>query len=206
MIIFLVIMLLHGQAQAIQLGQRSLLHSTLLSLKSGTISWEPPVLGFAEARDILFAARPNAKADRCIGLDTPQRIPCLIKTRYARDKKATRLALKLYERTGTIAGLLPEQGFDGGYRGKLHLVPHLPIRKDRKHLKFATEALLSIDEFLTRIEKRAGQKPRYQYRNLDFRFFRSVKRRTPAAFAGDWSVAYNVRGTLNHGVPVVRNL
>jgi hypothetical protein len=45
---------------------------------------------------------------------------------------------------------------------------------------------------------------RYRWRGLTYRFFRSVKRTTPSAYAVHWSVAYNVAGSLNTSAAAVR--
>ena len=171
----------------------------------------PKPIRLEDAREILFGALPRPRAlSRCkeAGEDPgdQRQIRCLIEARYEHDVEAAKIAVALYERMGTIAGLLVEQDFDGGYRGKLHLVPHLPEGEDRKHLAFVAGALYELDDFVAGVEKRAGAKPRYQLRHLAFRFYRSVKAKTPAAFVDGWSVAYNVRGTLNYSQRVVRDL
>jgi hypothetical protein len=56
------------------------------------------------------------------------------------------------------------------------------------------------------VQKEAGASIRYRWRALALRFFRSLKKRTPAAFAHGWSLAYNTNGSLNHSVAVVREL
>ncbi|MBN2496290.1 MAG: hypothetical protein JXR96_16980 [Deltaproteobacteria bacterium] len=163
-----------------------------------------PAIGIDAARDLLFEALPDDKAvAACLGEESGSeepgaRIRCLIGKRYSGDRKAARLALKLYDRTGGLAGLLPAQDFDGDWRGHIALVPNLPIGKDRKHLTFVTGALLEMDAFFAALEKHAGRPVSYRWRNLGFRFFRSVRRRTPAAFAHGWTIGYNVRGTLNY--------
>lgn len=176
---------------------------------------DPAPISIEDARDLLFKAKPNDRAVKACMEDgvvrqaqaeTDIRIRCLIKKRYAKDKRAARQALKLYERTGGIAGLLPAQDMDGGYRGHLKLVPHLPVGRDRVHLARLTGALIEMDDFFAALEKQAGKKVNYRWRDLRFRFYRSVKRRTPAAFASGWTISYNVRGTLNYSTRAVRDL
>lgn len=135
-----------------------------------------------------------------------EQIRCLMKDRLGRDAAALELALKLYERTGDVVGVLPELDFEGGYRGVIHLVPQWPVGAERKHLEYAVGALLDIDDFLTDTERVAQAPLAYRWRALELRFFRSLKKRTPAAFAVDWTVSYNVNGTLNGSLPVVRAL
>jgi len=120
------------------------------------------------------------------------RVRGLLGTMYARDQKAAALALDLYARTGTIAGVLPELDMDGAYRGQLHLVPTLPIGAERRHLELASAALFDLDDFFHRL----GGDVAFRWRPLGLRFFESVKRRTPSAFAVGWTVSYNVRGSL----------
>lgn len=139
------------------------------------------------------------------GPDADQ-IRCLMKARLGDDAQAVKLALALYETAGHVVGVLPEQDFEGGYRGVIHLVPQLPIGAERRHLEYAAGALTDIDAFLVDTEKVAGGPVPYRWRALELRFFRSIKKRTPAAFAVDWTVSYNVNGTLNGSLPVVRGL
>ena len=144
----------------------------------------------ATAQEILFL--PTDKAPACTEGTEHEQIVCLIKGLYAKDAAASKLAVELYEKTGTIVGQLPEQPFDGGYRGKLHLVPRLAAGAHRGHLAWVSSSLLDFDDFFAKL----GGSPKYRWRDLDFRFFESVKRRTPSAFAVDWAVAYNVSGSL----------
>jgi len=205
----------HGPPGGAFVGEWSVMSSAILLVVTTILRAAPTdapaparatSLTAAQARGVLFDALPDEAADGCGDLAGDANIRCLIEKRYAADKKAAKLALELFDRTGSVAGLEPERDFDGGYRGQLHLVPHLPVGKDRVHLERTTRAMVQLDDFFTGLEKEAGKTPRYRWRDLGFRFFRSVKRRTPAAYAGGWEVAYNVRGTLNHSVPVVRNL
>ena len=142
------------------------------------------------AEEILFI---TAKAPVLCDQGTQaEQISCLIAARYVKDPVAQKAAVALYAQSGTVMGVLPEQDFNGGYRGKLHLVPHLPVGVDRKHLEWAAGALLDFDAFF----KELAGKPNYRWRALDFRFFESVKRKTPSAYAVNWAVAYNVSGSL----------
>lgn len=121
---------------------------------------------------------------------------CLITERYAKDPKARKLALALFEATGDIAGVGPDEIMDGGYRGKIHLVPELPIGTYRTQLEYLSTAMLAIDKFF--VDLYAGSKltPSYRWRTLGFRFVRSVDKRTPSAYATSWSITYNVSGSL----------
>ncbi|MCC7108999.1 MAG: hypothetical protein IT382_06915 [Deltaproteobacteria bacterium] len=148
------------------------------------------------ARVILFAADggPPEGAERCASGTRQAQIDCLLSLRFAADTKAARVARELYAATGAVAGLLPAQDFDGEYRGKLKLVPHLPVHGERQHLKWLADALKDIDGFFTSLQERGTLA--YHWTDFDVRFFRSVKRRTPSAVAQGWRISYNVSGSL----------
>lgn len=160
---------------------------------------EPLPLSPALAKNILYLAEaPPVPCDT--GTDA-ERIACLLTARYAKDPATQKLALALFEKTGTVVGQLEEQPFDGGYRGKLHLVPRLPMGAHRKHLEWTVAAFDDFDAFLTGL----GGPTAFRFKPLEFRYFESVKRRTPSAFAVDWAVAYNVSGSLFGSEAGVRN-
>jgi hypothetical protein len=164
--------------------------SLLLLAAAPVTQDEVPKVSRALAQDILFLTE-KTPAPCDVGTE-PDQIACLIAARYAKDPSAAKLAASFYASSGTVMGVLPEQDFDGGYRGLLHLIPQLPVGAHRKHLEWAAGALTDFDAFF----KDLGGKPNYRWRALDFRFFESVKRRTPSAYAVDWAVAYNVSGSL----------
>ena len=133
----------------------------------------------------VFPTAPKSCAD----------VPCLIESAYAADDKAKQLALALHRDLGDVVGVGPEEIMDGGYRGKIHLVPQLPLGKYRAHLEWVSAARRSIDAFF--VELFDGQpQPAYRWRALTLRFVRSVKKRTPSAYAFAWVIAYNVEGSL----------
>jgi hypothetical protein len=132
------------------------------------------------------------------------RIRCLLAARYVDDAVAAGDALALYRGAGSVAGLLPEEHMDGGFRGQIHLVPEAPIGKERRHLAWITAASADFDAFFTELARGAKAPLRYRSRDLAYRFFRSVKRTTPSAYADGWSVAYNVAGSLNTSADAVR--
>jgi hypothetical protein len=134
------------------------------------------------------------------------RIRCLLARRYKKDVRAARLARSIYDRTGSVVGLEPARRMDGGWRGKLKLVPALLVGRHRRHLKRIARALEDIDGFMRglgkHLKKGGGRssthrsRMRYRYTALAIKAFRSVRRRTPSAYAWGWSVAYNVNGSL----------
>ena len=145
--------------------------------------------GYAAA--ILYgSAAPPAT---CAGSDT---IPCLVGARYAGDPQARAAALALYTETGDVAGVGAEETMDGGYRGKVHLVPELPVGAYRTHLVWTLGALRAVDAFFAAQFPAGTAAPAYRWRALVFRFVRSVGKRTPSAYATSWAVTYNVSGSL----------
>lgn len=83
---------------------------------------------------------------------------------------------------------------DGGYRGKIHLVPQLPEGRYKKHGTWVAQAMEHIDAFFTGLE--LPDPAPYRWRNLTFRFVRSVGKHTPSAYATSWAITYNVEGSL----------
>lgn len=167
---------------------------------------EPPPLSSAHAEAVLFADEPAPPGTpRCADVGEAMRARCLLKLRYRADEAAGKLALDLFERTGSVAGLTPDQEFDGGFRGVIHLVPDLPTADKRQHLEWVAAALGDFDAVLGRLA-RDSVTFAYRWRSLELGFYRSLKKRTPAAWAVDWGVNYNTNGTLNWGPDIVREL
>ena len=121
---------------------------------------------------------------------------CMIENAYAADPKAQALALELFHHSGTIAGVGPAELMDGGYRGTIRLVPQLPLGKYRKHLTWTDDALRSIETFFEQLFANQTTSPSYRWRALSLRFVRSIKKRTPSAYAFGWTIEYNVKGSL----------
>ena len=119
----------------------------------------------------------------------------MIESAYAADAKAKELALALHRDLGDVPGVGPEEIMDGGYRGKIHLVPQLPIGKYRRHIAWVSAARRDIDAFFVQLFDGHAQ-PAYRWRALTLRFVRSVKKRTPSAYAFACVIEYNVNGSL----------
>ena len=120
---------------------------------------------------------------------------------FAADPKAQSLALALFDETGDVASAEREQTMDGGFRGKLHILPALPIGDDRVQLERVLAAARDYEKFFADV----GLKASYRWRDLSFRFFRSasgpagheVPRTTPSAYAdGTFTLAFNLKGSL----------
>ena len=157
---------------------------------SGRATAASPHIAIDAATKLLYleAAPPKVCAD------DPQPIECMISDRYASDPKAQAIALAMYRSTGDIAGVGEDEIMDGGFRGQIHLVPQLPSGPYRRHLAWVAAAMTSIDEFFA--VQSGDQAPSYRWRALALRFVRSIKKRTPSAYATTWAIAYNVEGSL----------
>lgn len=95
-----------------------------------------------------------------------------------------------------------DEMMDGGYRGQIHLVPQLPTGKYKQHLTWATQAFADIDAFFSHLD--LPDPPPYRWRSISLRFVRSVGKRTPSAFASQWTITYNVEGSLMTSAAGVR--
>jgi len=150
-----------------------------------------PALDLDAAKQVLHATSDCADVE------------CLIRSAYQPDPKAAELALALWRNSGDVAGVGPEETMDGGFRGTIHLVPQLPIQGYRKHLSWVAEGAQSIDQFFGKLFANQPA-PSYRWRALQFRFVRSVNKHRPSAYALDWTVEYNVEGSLNLNAAAVR--
>src|SRR6185295_16752608 len=90
----------------------------------------------------------------------------------------------LWEATGNVAGVEVEQEMNGGFRGQIHIVPEVPSGKHRRHLGWVDGASRDFDGFFEGLAPAASAPIRYRHRPLAYRFFRSVGRTTPSAYAG----------------------
>src|SRR5262249_14208616 len=129
------------------------------------------------------------------GFDDCSDVACLIDRAYHSDAKARQLALALWRDSGDLAGVGADEIMDGGYRGKIHLVPQLPTASYRQHLAWVVDATHAIDQFFAQLFADHAA-PSYRWRALAFRFVRSIDKRTPSAYASGWAIEYNVEGSL----------
>lgn len=160
-----------------------------------------PAATYDEVRRVLFSDRSDSStmdASCPPSLAGEARIRCLYDRRYEGDAKAAGLAHELYARFGIVAGVEQAHVMDGGYRGRIRIEPAVPTGKERKHLEWVVAAMKDFDDFFRRLESAGadGGAPRYRFRPITLRFMRSVEKHTPSAYAHDWTVAYNLVGTL----------
>jgi hypothetical protein len=167
-------------------------------------SHSAPALTAAQAAQVLFVG--DAPRPPCDAGDDAERVRCLITARYASDERAAQVARELYDRTGDVAGVLAAETMEGGWRGTLHLVPALPVLKDRNHLEWLAEATRDYDAFFRDLVVGQTGAPRYVWRAYALCFMRSVAARTPSAYSLGWRIAYNLSGSLNTSADAVREL
>jgi hypothetical protein len=160
---------------------------------TGAPTASPTATPTATATPSTTSTPPPSATDPPQDAGNPERDA--LAARFASDPEAAKVALDLFDASGSIVTVLPPQIFDGGYRGRIQLVPALPIGADRKHLDWVAGALHDFDDFFAAIAKQGT--PRYRWRGLTLRFFRSVGNTTPNAFAEGWTVSYNVHGSID---------
>ena len=127
----------------------------------------------------------------------PGRVACLIGRLYAKDSSARDLALDLYRDSGDVAGVERSFTMNGGFRGTIQIVPELPIGKYVDRLAWVTHSAKDFDDFFRDVQAAApGKSVKYRWRAVTIKFFRSVNRTTPSAFASPWTFSFNVDGSL----------
>jgi len=173
---------------------------------------------FDEIVNVLFADRDRAGVAPITGTTCPAstpaeaRIRCVIDERYKGDPKAASLAHELYVKWRIVAGVEVAHTMDGGYRGMIKLVPEVPINAERKHIEWIVQAMRDFDQFFGELDSHAAEgatkpsmsKKRYRFKPITLRFTRSVAARTPSAYAHDWTVVWNVAGSLHRSADDVR--
>lgn len=164
----------------------------------------PEPIGVDRAEQLLFGFANQRAPTTCDRDDAAEAIRCLLSLRYAEDTEARELVLAIYEQTGSVVGVEKGHMMDGGWRGKIRLVPELAVGRHRRHLSWMAEAFEDFERFFVALEKASGKTAGYGWRPLSVQFFRSVGRTTPSAYATDWRVAYNVSGSLHSSASAVR--
>jgi len=166
----------------------------------------PPRISASTAEALLFLDKTPAAAASCrsSGPDD-QQIRCMLQVRFARDAKARDLALTLYDEAGSVAGIERPYTMNGGWRGMIDLVPEPPLGAKRQQLAWVVQASKEHNAFFSKlIAAGNGNKPRYRWQPIELKFFRSVGRTTPSAYASGWAIAWNVNGSLHTSAKAVR--
>lgn len=168
-----------------------------------------PAPSFDDVSRVLFAdraSRASLAMTTCPeSLLADARIRCLYDERFRGDPKAASLAHELFVKWRAVAGVEVAHTMDGGYRGMIRIEPAVPVGAARKHLEWTHAAFADFDAFFRDLGvSPAAQAKVYRWQPITLRFMRSVGARTPAAYAIDWTVAYNFNGSLNVSAEAVR--
>ncbi|MBN1960299.1 MAG: hypothetical protein JW841_05085 [Deltaproteobacteria bacterium] len=110
--------------------------------------------------------------------------------------EALRFSKKLYETAKWVTSVESAYMMDGGWRGNIRIVPQLPVGKYLVHLKHLNATTEDFAAFFAALTTSSKSKINYRWQNLQIKFFKSVGRSTPSAYASNWSIAYNVNGSL----------
>ncbi|HEY8073388.1 MAG TPA: hypothetical protein VIF62_04750 [Labilithrix sp.] len=168
---------------------------------------------FAEVLGVLFADRASTASvtEACAESMPPgARVRCLYDERYKGDAKAAGLAYEMLTRWRIVAGVEIAHTMNGGYRGEIQLEPFVPTGAERKHLEWAVAAFADFERFFRELDAYgkdhdAGTAARaYGFRGITYRFTRSKNVNRPSAYALDWTIGYNVRGSINLDSEMVR--
>ncbi len=172
---------------------------------NGASTATPPPITARRAMTLMFLGKPPAEARACREQSSEgDAIRCMLNLRFAGDEQAAKSALALYDEAGTVAGVEKPHMMDGGWRGMLKLVPEPPIGRHRRHLVWLLAAAQDFNQWFVDLHRDKKAKARYRHQPLELRFFRSVGRTTPSAYASGWTVAYNVSGSLHSSANAVR--
>jgi len=164
----------------------------------------PPAISLGDAKKLLFPDGLPAGTS-CENADERAHIRCLIEARYKDASSAKTLALALYESSGSVAGVEQPYIMEGGFRGSIKIVPELPVGRYEKHLDWIKKSSDDFLTFFTALKDREKVKPiRYRHAPIAWKFLRSVGRTTPSAYASNWSIGYNVSGSLHSSLDAVR--
>ncbi len=160
-------------------------------------------------RDVLFPEggplRENgtkgdsaARPARCLATMAHDAcVRTLLSKRYANDPEASVLALALYEKTGSVAGVESPRSFLGTHVGDVDVLPALPIGEYRHHLAWVLSSLEAFATVLQQLGRVADKPIAFRVTQLPLRFYRTERARFPSAYFVDGSVAYNVHGELH---------
>jgi hypothetical protein len=168
-----------------------------------TASSEEPDPSYEKIVAVLGIKSPEA----CASMIGEAKIRCAIDARWAGDAKAQSLANELWAKWRIIPGVEAAHTMDGGYRGNIRLAPAVPINDQRKHVEWIVAAMRDMDQFFDDLAREGAKKTksRYRFKPIELRFMKSLDgKRTPSAYAHDWTVAWNLEGSLHTSIDAVR--
>jgi len=135
--------------------------------------------------------------------DDASRIRCRLDKRYASDRMANEQARTLFDRYSIVAGVGRNSRMDGGFRGIIELVPAWPTGRRTRLLGWVLGAHDRIERVLARTRAVAARPVAYEHRGVTYEFVRSVGRHTPSAYASEWTIGFNVEGSLHRNADAV---
>lgn len=153
----------------------------------------------------LLQLAPGGLEPDCARGSQEDRIRCQLAQRFSGHPKAQQQALQIYKTARWIVETEEPYLMDGGWRGTIKIIPKLPVKAHRQHLLWLLSSANEFALFFNKIKSSAKSDFGYRWRDITFKFFQSVKRRTPSAYAINWSIGYNVSGSLLRSAPSVRN-
>ena len=167
----------------------------------------PAAISVADAAWLLYPETKDEglrgkELEACKGGDDPARIICLLERRYP-TKKDAELFVKLYKTVGAVAGVEVAHTREVGYRGVIQFVPEPPIGVYQQQLVWVVEGFTEIDAMLRSFETTKAAVMPFRWTALQLKFYRTVKRKTPNAYATRWEMAYNVVGSMFKSQAVV---
>ncbi|MBU1218382.1 hypothetical protein KKF34_15930 [Myxococcota bacterium] len=167
-----------------------------------------PEISSEEAVEILYPEKKDAEirkqlSKECSG-NNKEKIICLLKNLYKKDKKALELAISFFNRSGNIAGRHGHETMEGGWRGIVKIVPALPVGNHRRHLRDVTASFEEYDDFLKWLSKSAKKPVKFRISHIAFKFFKTPGKRTPSASAWKWTINYNLFGSLLLNIEGIR--
>jgi hypothetical protein len=148
--------------------------------------------------DALCADMPSRCRKECREYSDLAFATCALSLRYGGDRTTLALARRLLESHGAVAGVETRRVLDAGYVGAQTIAPASPTGAYRRHLVSVVEGLGDVEDTFAALAKQAPQPMMFRTRPHALRFFRTLSKQFPSAWAKDGVVGYNVEGPL-HG-------
>jgi hypothetical protein len=144
--------------------------------------------------DLLCSGSCDAS---CGSLDARDAARCALDRVYADDSEARDLARELFELSGSLPGVERARDIDAAHLGRLVVQPVVPVGEYKRHLVWLRDGLSEIERTFAEVARRAPRMVLFRTRPYGFRFFRTVERTYPSAYASDGVIGWNVEGPLH---------
>lgn len=139
----------------------------------------------------------------CRSLEPRDAARCALDLAYESDADARDLARELFQLTGALPGMERAKDIDAAHLGRIPIEPVLPTGPYRQHLVWLRDALTDIERTFADVARRAPREVLFRTRPHGFRFFRTMERSYPSAYAAEGIVGYNVDGPLHESAESV---